>query len=277
VAEVLRGLAPGKRTAYKWGVEMSGSVECFYDDLAEYYHLIFEDWDRSIARQASILGPLLERYAGKMTPKVLDCACGIGTQALGLAQRGHVVMASDLSRAAVERGCHEAQKRGLTIEFYVADMKNLDAVPATDVDVVLAADNALPHMVSQEELTTALREIAGKLRDGGVFVATVRDYDNLLASRPTMQAPAFYEGRDGERIVHQVWHWHENRYQVHLYLTLKSGGGWIVKHFSALYRALLRSELNDALQMAGFSELQWLETSETSFYQPIVVARKMQN
>jgi hypothetical protein len=31
----------------------------FYDPLAEHYHLIFEDWDTSIERQAGILNPLL--------------------------------------------------------------------------------------------------------------------------------------------------------------------------------------------------------------------------
>ena len=27
------------------------TARSFYDDLAEYYHLMFEDWDRSIVRQ----------------------------------------------------------------------------------------------------------------------------------------------------------------------------------------------------------------------------------
>jgi glycine/sarcosine N-methyltransferase len=32
-----------------------------YDDLAEYYHLIFEYWDRSIKRRAGILNSLCQR------------------------------------------------------------------------------------------------------------------------------------------------------------------------------------------------------------------------
>jgi glycine/sarcosine N-methyltransferase len=35
-----------------------------YDDLAEYYHLIFEDWDRSIKRQAGILNSLIVKETG---------------------------------------------------------------------------------------------------------------------------------------------------------------------------------------------------------------------
>jgi hypothetical protein len=41
---------------------MDESAEAFYDELAASYHLIFEDWNRSIATQAAVIGPLLERY-----------------------------------------------------------------------------------------------------------------------------------------------------------------------------------------------------------------------
>ena len=82
---------------------MAELAEGFYDDLAQWYHLMFEDWNRSIAYQGAVLGPILERHTGKKSACVLDCACGIGTQTIGLAQRGHIVVGSDLSRPAVAR------------------------------------------------------------------------------------------------------------------------------------------------------------------------------
>ena len=84
---------------------MSTDTAGFYDDLAEHYHLIFEDWGRSIERQAGALGPLLENKLARGPLKILDCACGIGTQAIGIAQRGHTVVATDLSKAAVKARC----------------------------------------------------------------------------------------------------------------------------------------------------------------------------
>jgi hypothetical protein len=123
-------------------------------------------------------------------------------------------------------------------------------------------------------LIQATSAIAGKLRANGIFLATLRDYDTLVLSQPTIQLPVFYKGQGGERIVHQVWRWHGDQYEVHLYLTIPDGPGWIVKHFSSRYRALLRAELNDALLLSGFREIEWLEPSSTLFYQPIVVARK---
>lgn len=244
----------------------------FYEDLAEHYHLLFEDWERSMARQASVLGPILERYTRKASPYILDCACGIGTQTLGLAQRGFRVVASDLSCSAIARARREAQQRQLAIPFHACDMRELHRLPENNFDAVLAADNALPHLLSQTDLELAIDQIAEKLTPSGVFVATIRDYDTLIATRPETQPPAFYPHGHQGRIVHQIWRWHEDRYDLHLYLTLPTGSGWAVKHFHSQYRALQRSDLNHALQKSGFNSITWLEPESTSYYQPIVLA-----
>src|SRR5262245_21589797 len=95
----------------------------FYDELAESYHLIFDDWDAAILRQRDVLARLLPAPAnGK---RVLDCACGIGTQAIGLAMLGFSVEGSDPSDASINRARREATARGLKVEFRVDDMRSL--------------------------------------------------------------------------------------------------------------------------------------------------------
>jgi glycine/sarcosine N-methyltransferase len=250
------------------------TTEGFYDDLAEHYHLIFEDWGRSVERQATILGPLLERYTSLPVPRILDCSCGIGTQTLGLAQRGHKIVASDLSRTAVARAQREAGRLGVEVQFHVADMRDLSSIPQQEFDVVLAADNALPHLLSEQDLERALQQMASKLRPGGILAATVRDYDHLIQERPAMQPPSFFGDSGSRRIVHQVWDWSGAEYDLHLYISFEGSVGWTAKHYVSRYRALLRADLAAALQKAGFTEVLWLEPAATSFYQPIVVARK---
>jgi glycine/sarcosine N-methyltransferase len=253
---------------------MDTATDTFYDDLADHYHLLFEDWSQSIEKQSAILGRLLEQYTNQVAPYVLDCACGIGTQTLGLAMRGHYLVASDLSQSAISRAKKEADLRGLKIQFCVADMRNLSPVKRHDFDAVLAADNALPHLLLREDRDRALSAMAGKLKPDGIFVATIRYYDLLIQTRPAIQAPAFYGVRDQRRIIHQVWDWDGNEYDLHLYLSLKTSGQWIVRHYVSRYHALLRSDLTASLENAGFKTIQWLEPAETSFYQPVVVARK---
>jgi glycine/sarcosine N-methyltransferase len=256
------------------GKTMSTATDSFYDDLADHYHLIFEDWNRSIEKQAAILGPLLEQYTNRVTPRVLDCACGIGTQTLGLSMRGHHLVASDLSRSSVARAEKEAALRDLNIQFYAADMRNLSSVPGDDFDVVLAADNVLPHLILREHRNQALHEMASKLRPGGILLSTIRNYDHLIQTRPAIQAPSFFGVKGQRRVVHQVWDWDGDEYDVHLYLSLEILAEWVVKQYVSRYHALLRNDLTASLREAGFATVQWLEPAETSFYQPIVIAGK---
>jgi Methyltransferase domain len=133
----------------------------FYDDFAGAYHLLFEDWEASMSWQAGVIASILDRECPLARGAVLDCACGIGTQALGLANLGFCVTGSDVSEGAVERARSEAAMRGLHIPFYVADMRNLDEVPATGFHAVICMDNALPRLLSEADLAQAAGQIRG--------------------------------------------------------------------------------------------------------------------
>jgi glycine/sarcosine N-methyltransferase len=253
---------------------MAEDVKCFYDRLAANYHLIFEDWDASIRRQGATLGAILERECG--TPgavRMLDCACGIGTQVLGLAGRGFRTTACDLSSVSVERARVEADKRGLNVQLFVADMLDLTVIPDGDFDAVVCMDNALPHLDGAEQLHQALTQIRGKLRAGGVFMASIRDYDSLVHERPVVQGPAFYTDQGKRRVVYQVWDWIDGRrYAFHLYITRELQDGWETQHYVSNYRAVLREELSRTLQATGFARCHWLFETESGFYQPIILA-----
>lgn len=235
--------------------------------------MIFEDWDQAIDRQARILDRLLNPQQSGRPLKILDCACGIGTQAIGFAKLGHKVTASDLSQAAVTRAKCEAKIRGVEISFLVSDMTSLPEIMEGKFDVVAAMDNALPHL-SREQVRRALRAIGSKLAPNGRFITSIRDYDELLGQKPTMQQPVFY-GKPGERrIVHQVWDWIDAaRYTLHLYISEESNHTWTTHHFISEYRCVLRGELSRELESAGFRDVQWLMPGESGYYQPIVLAR----
>ncbi len=247
-----------------------------YDPIAGHFHLIFENWEASMARQAAALGPILERECGPAeSVRLLDCACGIGTQALGLARAGFQVAGCDLSEAAVQRARTEAAARGLSIEFTAANMMTLDDVSGSPFDGVICMDNALPHLDGTEQLTRAAASIRSKLRPGGLFLASIRDYDRVIAERPQVQGPAFFSDEGRRRIVFQVWDWKdERRYVFHLYITREAADGWETHHMAAGYRAILREELTGILSETGFEKIEWMFPAKSGFYQPLVLARK---
>lgn len=254
---------------------MGDVVRDFYDELASDYHLMFEDWEASMAGQAAVLRPILEHECGPAgSVRILDCACGIGTQALGLAKLGFRVAGSDVSPRAIERARMEASSRGLHLPLYVADMRQLSEVPETGFDAVVCMDNALPHLFSEEDLAQAAAQVRAKLRTGGTFAASIRDYDRLIEERPVVQGPGFISDAGGRRIVFQLWDWmDERRYTFHLYITRETPAGWQTHHSVSAYRAVLRAELTGILEGAGFLKVRWLQPGESGFYQPIVLAR----
>ncbi len=253
---------------------MAEEAQQCYDQLAAFYHLIFADWNSTISRQADVIGPLVEQNGRARVLRILDCACGIGTQALGLAQRGHDITGCDVSPVAIERARREASRRGLQIRFLVSDMLDLSALSEGEFDAVVCFDNSLPHLENHEQIRRAVTEIRKRLRAEGVFIASIRDYDRLIEEKPLVQGPTFYWDEGKRRIVHQVWDWIDNmRYTFHLYITRQTVAGCVSHHFTSTYRALLRRELTSAIESAGFVDSRWMLPVETGFYQPILMAK----
>src|ERR1700678_3330422 len=116
----------------------------FYDKLTPFYHLIYADWTSTIRQHGDALDQIIRSAGVEMPCAVLDAACGVGTQTLGLASVGYTVTASDFGAAAVERVQKEAALLGLSVQTTVADMRELYPHHQRTFDVVLACDNAIP-------------------------------------------------------------------------------------------------------------------------------------
>lgn len=250
------------------------TVSRFYDEFASHYHLIFDNWDASMTRQAAAISSILQRESGSDGGlNVLDCACGIGTQSLGLAKLGYRVTGSDLSAGAVRRARAEAAMRELNVPFYVADVRQLDELPMGGFDAVISMDNALPHLLSDADLAEGARQMRAKLRLGGTLIASIRDYDVLARERPAVQGPVFYLDSGQRRIILQVWDWEDDRrYTFHLYITRETPSGWSNFHGASVYRAVLREEITAILASSGFANIRWQFPNESGLYLPIVIA-----
>lgn len=249
----------------------------FHDAFAEHYHLIYAQWDYAMERQAKILNELVVRHsdrAGNYPISLLDCSCGIGTQAIGLAKMGYIVTATDLSASSIQRAKREAECRGVKITFGVADLRTLISDVAGDFDVVMTADNAIPHLQSDDDLRLAGGNLFSKVRQGRLLVATIRDYDTLVHDKPRATQPNVFDG--GKRIAFQVWDWADgtHTYMGNQFIVQDINGTWETKHFSTYYRALQRHELSTVLLSSGFVDVRWHMPEESGFYQPIVTARK---
>jgi SAM-dependent methyltransferase len=246
------------------------SVRAFYDALAPLYHLIYEDWEASVARHGLALASLINERWGAGARSVLDAAAGIGTQTLGLLARGFRVTASDLSPAAVGRAQREAARGGLRLASVAADFRALP-VRSASVDVVLVCDNALPHLETEIDIGTALAECLRCARPGGGCVISMRDYGPPPPAGTVEIQPYGERAWAGRRYhVRQVREWRGPRYDVTFEITPADGGAaaTIVK---TSYLAITVARMAELMRSAGFEDVQRLDGR---FFQPVLLGTR---
>ena len=175
-------------------------TQTFYNNMAAHYDKLFLDWKATTHEQAVILSKLFADSGFDKTSQILDCACGIGTQAIGLAALGYTVTASDISDGELAEAVERARENGVNIRFKHADFCALSDVFSEKFDIVIAMDNALPHMLTSDALESAVRSITGQIKPGGIFVASIRDYDSLLAVKPPYSPPYIHKTNKGQRV-----------------------------------------------------------------------------
>lgn len=245
----------------------------FYDGLAPDYHLVYGDrWEAALERQGGALDSLIQDELPGAS-SVLDCSCGIGTQAIGLARLGYHVVGTDISEGAIERARREAERLGVDVSFAVADFRDLSSVDG-HFDVVISCDNAVPHLLDAADVRLSLTQMRAKLRPGGLLVITMRDFDSALNEKPPMAPPILVSGPPRHVLVRlHDWDNEQPCYTVR-YLVLTEGErGWQVTEHTARYRAITRQELSSAAAAAGFTDVRLQSEREVVGGQQVFTGR----
>ena len=248
-------------------------VQKFYDNLSSHYDKLFLDWQATTKEQAVILQRLFQEYGFGKSANLLDCACGIGTQAIGLASLGYRVTASDISEGGIAEAKKRASDANVSIRFKNADFCALSEAFSERFDIVIAMDNALPHMLSCEDLGKAVKSIVSQIKENGIFVGSIRDYDALLQDKPPYSPPYIHKNDKGQRVSFQTWAWNGDLYKLTQYI-IDDGNALQINKFECEYRATRRGELTNLFLSNGCKDVVWKFPDETGFYQPIIIAKK---
>jgi SAM-dependent methyltransferase len=244
----------------------------FYDEISEFYSLLYPSWEKSIERQARQLDLIFRNHCTEEPETVLDVSCGIGTQTLGLAERGYMLVASDISKREINKARAEASKRNLQIEFSVCDMRKAYDHHRKEFDVVLSADNSVPHLLSDEEIVVAFKQFYKCTRDGGICVITVRDYEKESLTSGVIRPYAVQEKSDGRYLMFQVWNVEQDIYETSMYLVKDlENGECEAKVSRTKYYAIPIPRLVTLLKQVGFVNVVRLEEG---FFQPVLIGIK---
>ncbi|HET7867685.1 MAG TPA: class I SAM-dependent methyltransferase [Burkholderiaceae bacterium] len=243
----------------------------FYDSLASLYHLVYQDWPASVRLQGAQLAALIHAE-WPARRRLLDVSCGIGTQAIGLALQGFAVTGSDVSAGAIERARQEAGRWGVSLALSVCDVRQAQDHHGAGFDVVISADNSLPHLLTDQDLLLALEQMRACLAPGGGCVITLRDYAREERGRHLVK-PYGVRLENGRRyLLFQVWDFDADgeRYDLGFYFVEEDlHTRQVHTHvMRSRYYALSTDRLCELMRVAGFRQVRRIDDA---FYQPVLV------
>ena len=248
-------------------------IENFYDQLSPYYKLIFKDWDASVDRHADILNEVIGEYFGERVQSILDAACGMGTQTIGLAQKGYRLTASDISKGEIEKAHQEAASRKLKVAFYAADMRNLQETIQTKFDLVIACDNAIPHLLSDEDILQAFKQFFQITSDTGGCIISVRDYELMERGGRRLYPRQVHDVPNGKIVVFDYWEFEGEYYNITMYIVEDTGQPvaktTIIR--GGRYYCVSISKLEQLMRQAGFRRVV---TLKERYFQPLIIGLK---
>jgi 2-polyprenyl-3-methyl-5-hydroxy-6-metoxy-1,4-benzoquinol methylase len=155
--------------------------EVAYGSLASVYEWLVPDDKASPAGSARAF----EMVTAGLDPgaQILDCACGIGLLAVGLAEAGFRVTACDASPAMVDRTQALARTHGVEVSTRTCRWDQLPDQGWQDrFDAVLCVGNSLAHAVGRSGRGAAIDGMASVLRTGGVLALTSRNWEQIRSA-----------------------------------------------------------------------------------------------
>jgi len=165
-------------------------MEDSYVDLAHDYEWLFGD--EIVGRQGgfgatspgnqALIGAAVENLSPGSP--VLDCACGIGADAMALARRGLAVTATDGSHAMVAQTRRRSEQYGVAMAVFQSRWQDLpDRVPGPYA-LVLCLGNSLVHAETRTNRIAALEGMKKVLSPNGTLIVDARNWELMYKSRP---------------------------------------------------------------------------------------------
>lgn len=110
---------------------------------------------------------LIDYLKSNSPPTALDIGCGIGTNAVFMAQQGIRVTAFDIAHKAIKIAKAQAKYRNVLVDFYELDMLAGD-IPNAPFDFIY--DRGCFHLFTDDAMRSYLEKIALVLAPGGTWL-----------------------------------------------------------------------------------------------------------
>lgn len=213
-------------------------------------------WPQRIERE----WPFLERILSEApSRRVLDLGCGTGEHSRRLAAGGFEAVGVDSSESMLEKAREEPVPENL--RFVSGDMRDLGSVVDGSFGGALCLGNALPHLLTGDDLRSFAAGLRERLLPGAPLILQILNYDRIFALGERSLPLNFRPDPDGEAVFLRLMTPQPDGTVLFYPTTLRLRPGREpaieVKHTREVrLRGWKRAEVEAALEQAGFSERQ---------------------
>ena len=140
-----------------------------FGDYSNYYDLLYED--RNYDEECDYLEHLWNEYSQIPVRSVLDLGCGTGRHSIALVRRTFQVYGIDRSGEMLAEAAKNAHAEGLRVELKQSDIVGFKLDKT--FDVAISMFTVIGYLTSNEEITSALKNVRKHLKKGGLFIFDV--------------------------------------------------------------------------------------------------------
>jgi SAM-dependent methyltransferase len=169
--------------------------QSFYDAMAPWYDLEFDDFDADV--------DLYRGYAAIVGSPILELGCGTGRLLVPLAEDGYRISGIDSSPEMLNAARQRLQRAAIdTVELHQLDMRALASLPASHFQLVFYAVNSFLHLETRDDQLLTLRGVQRLLKPSGIFVVDLfhPTPPTLLGMDGRLQHDGGWTLADGSRI-----------------------------------------------------------------------------
>jgi SAM-dependent methyltransferase len=252
-------------------------VDDFYTDLAHDYEWLFPDEVIGSRGAVGATSPgsrgLLEGLLETLPPgaRVLDCACGVGADAIALARRGYDVTATDGSASMVAEARRRSGQFGVDIDITQSSWQDLPERVHGAFELILCLGNSLVHTETKSNMISSLESIKKVLSPGGALVIDSRNWEHLYQSRPRIITGPHVIERQGIRCSSlYIWTIPDDFQQscrAEVVLLFADASSAIThRRYVIDFTPFRRADLMDAIHSAGLTVIGDSYQPDSPFY-----------
>lgn len=141
-------------------------------------------------------------------------------------------------------------------------------------DVVIACDNAVPHLLGDAEIGQAFEQFYRCTTPSGGCILSVRDYASMERGGKKLYPRQAHETGDGRIVIFDLWEFDgDDFYDFTTYIVEDKGEAMASTHVirGGRYYCVTLTTLERLLRQAGFQQVTIVRDT---FYQPLLIGKK---